>query len=179
MKFQRPTLAFAFALLSIGSLLACAHPEKAATSAASDATAAADAAREETESAVKDASQVSLGNGESNWIVTEGMTHAGKTFTFKEVHIDGNGWLVLHPFENGKPNGKIFSAASYLKSGNNRNVDVSLDILPESGDMFIVMLHRDVNEDQVFDFIFVDEQNVLDKAVFEGMTMIAHAIKTP
>ena len=45
--------------------------------------------------------------------------------------------------------------------------------------MFIVMLHRDVNENQEFDFVFVDSVNVLDKAVFEGCTMIAHAIPAP
>ena len=45
--------------------------------------------------------------------------------------------------------------------------------------MFIVMLHRDVNENQVFDFVFVDERNVLDKAVFEGNTMIGHAYPAP
>ena len=48
-----------------------------------------------------------------------------------------------------------------------------------TGEMFIVMLHRDVNENQAFDFVFVDAVNVLDKAVFEGRTMIAHAIPAP
>ncbi len=45
--------------------------------------------------------------------------------------------------------------------------------------MFIVMLHRDVNENQVFDFVFVDERNVLDKAVFESTKMIAHPFAAP
>jgi hypothetical protein len=45
--------------------------------------------------------------------------------------------------------------------------------------MFIVMLHRDTNENEVFDFVFVDEQNVMDHAVFEGGTMIGHAIAAP
>ena len=51
--------------------------------------------------------------------------------------------------------------------------------MPEPGEMFIVMLHRDVNENQVFDFVFVDERNVLDKAVFEGSKMIAHHFAAP
>ena len=34
--------------------------------------------------------------------------------------------------------------------------------------------NRDVNENKEFDFVFVDERNVLDKAVFEGTKMIAH-----
>ena len=45
--------------------------------------------------------------------------------------------------------------------------------------MFIVMLHRDVNENKVFDFVFVDERNVLDKAAFEGTKMIGHHFAAP
>lgn len=45
--------------------------------------------------------------------------------------------------------------------------------------MYVAMLHSDVNNDETFDFVFVDELNVADKAVFEGKTMIAHVIKAP
>ena len=41
------------------------------------------------------------------------------------------------------------------------------------------MLHRDVNEIHIFDFVLVDEINVLDKAVFEGTKMIAHTFAAP
>jgi hypothetical protein len=41
------------------------------------------------------------------------------------------------------------------------------------------MLHRDVNENKTFDFVFVDERNVLDKAVFEGTKMIGHPFAAP
>ena len=40
-------------------------------------------------------------------------------------------------------------------------------------------LHRDVNENEEFDFVFVDEHHVLDKAVFEGDKMIGHAVPAP
>ena len=122
---------------------------------------------------------ITLDNGEDNWIIVEGASRDGATFSFPEVHIDGNGWLVLHPFENGEPNGDIYVGATYLHDGDNRNVEVTVDSEPEKGDMFIVMLHRDVNENQEFDFVFVDAVNVLDKAVFEGLTMIAHATPAP
>ena len=62
----------------------------------------------------KEKPEMKLGNGESNWIITEGLTRDGDTLTFKEVVIDGSGWLVIHPFENGKPNGDKYVAASYL-----------------------------------------------------------------
>lgn len=52
-------------------------------------------------------------------------------------------------------------------------------MLWEQGKKFIVMLHRDVNENKFLDFIFVDATNVLDKAVFEGSRMIVHAIAAP
>lgn len=125
--------------------------------------------------------QMTIGNGQDNWIVTAGATRDGATMTFKEVQIDGNGWLVLHPFKDGKPVGEIYVGATYLSSGQNLDVEITVDTPapPNAGDMFIVMLHKDVNENQEFDFVFVDERNVLDKAVFEGSTMIGHAIPAP
>jgi hypothetical protein len=123
--------------------------------------------------------QISFSDGEVNRIVIEGATREGAILTFKEVLIDGNGWLVLHPFENGKPVGARYVGATYLENGENLEVAVELETEPTSGDFFLVMLHRDVNENQEFDFVFVDERNVLDKAVFEGMTMIAHPFAAP
>ncbi|MEO1934691.1 MAG: hypothetical protein ABGX04_07920 [Myxococcales bacterium] len=122
---------------------------------------------------------IKLDDGEKNWIIVDDATRDGANFTFSEVHIDGNGWLVMHPFEDGKPNGDIYVGATYVEDGDNRTVDIMLDHEPAPGDMYIVMLHRDVNENQVFDFVFVDAVNVMDKAVFEGRTMIAHAIAAP
>ncbi len=124
-------------------------------------------------------SQMSIGNGEKNWILTEGVARNDSVLTFKEVQIDGNGWLVMHPFENGAPNGDKYVAYTYLESG--KNLDVSIEVLKgvNSAEMFIVMLHRDGNENKVFDFIFVDDQNVMDRAVFENTTMIGHVIAAP
>ncbi len=122
---------------------------------------------------------IGTGDGEKNWIKIDDATRDGATLTFSEVQIDGNGWLVLHPYENGKPNGDIYVGSTYLTSGENRNVEITVDTEPAPGDMFIVMLHRDVNENQEFDFVFVDDKNVLDKAVFEGRTMIGHPFAAP
>jgi hypothetical protein len=130
-------------------------------------------------SAPAEAPKVATGNGEANWIVTEGATRNGATFSFREVRIDGNGWLVMHPFKDGKPVGDVYVGATYLEDGENRGVAITVDSVPEPGEMFIVMLHRDVNENKVFDFVFVDERNVLDKAVFEGTKMIAHPFAAP
>jgi hypothetical protein len=126
-----------------------------------------------------EAPKFSMGNGEANWIVTEGATRDGSRFTFPEVRIDGNGWLVMHPFEDGKPNGNVYVGATFVPDGENRDVGITIDSLPDAGDMFIVMLHRDVNENGNFDFVFVDERNVVDKAVFEGPKMIGHAFAAP
>jgi hypothetical protein len=123
--------------------------------------------------------QPSIGNGIKNWITVEGVTRDQGTLTFSEVQIDGNGWLVIHPFEEGAPNGDKYVAATFLKDGQNLNVDIQVYKGLISGEMFIVMLHRDTNENEVFDFVFVDEQNVMDRAVFEGSTMIGHAIAAP
>ncbi len=126
-----------------------------------------------------EAPKFSMGNGEANWIVTDGATRDGATLSFREVRIDGNGWLVIHPFEKGKPNGKIYVGATYIEDGENHDVSIKVDTALEAGEMLLVMLHRDVNENREFDFVFVDERNVLDKAVFEGTKMIAHAMPAP
>ena len=125
------------------------------------------------------ATQITIGNGEKNWITVEGVTRDQSTLTFSEVQIDGNGWLVIHPFEDGAPNGDKYVALTYLEDGKNLNVSINVQKGLVSGEMLIVMLHRDVNENKVLDFVFIDEQNVLDRAVFEGSTMIGHAIAAP
>lgn len=122
---------------------------------------------------------ITMGNGEANWIITEGAQRNGSSFTFKEVRIDGNGWLVMHPFENGKPNGNIYVGHTYVENGTNNDVEIEVTETVSSNDLFIVMLHRDVDEDQSFDFVFVDDTHVEDRAVFEGNQMIGHVYKAP
>ncbi len=147
------------------------------------------------------ATEVTFGNGEANWITVADIQRTansrtfteqritndraftrrgdGTTLTFSEVHIDGDGWLVMHPFIDGRPNGDYVAGYTFVESGTNRDVAITLNPAPESGDMYLVMLHSDSNSDGVFDFVFVDEVNVADRAVFEGNQMIAHAIAVP
>ena len=126
-----------------------------------------------------DSPQMTMGNGDHNWIDVAGVTRNDSVLNFPEVQINGNGWLVIHPFENGKPNGDKYVASTYLKDGKNTDVDIEVFKGLEKGEMFIVMLHRDVNENKVLDFVFVDDRNVMDTAVFEGTKMIGHAIPAP
>ena len=95
------------------------------------------------------------------------------------MRIDGDGWLVMHPFKDGSPVGEVYVGATFLEDGVNYGVEITVDEEPTAGTMFLVMLHLDVNANQEFDFVFVDERNVLDRAVFEGTTMIAHPIAAP
>lgn len=125
------------------------------------------------------AAQFKMGNGENNWITVEDVTRDQSTLTFSEVQIDGNGWLVIHPFENGAANGDKYVALTYLKDGKNLDVRINVQKGLVQGEMLLVMLHRDVNENKVLDFVFIDDRNVLDRAVFEGNTMIGHAIAAP
>ncbi|MBL4681730.1 MAG: hypothetical protein JKY88_13540 [Pseudomonadales bacterium] len=125
------------------------------------------------------APKISIGNGENNWIITEGVKRNGSTLTFSEVNIDGDGWLVMHPFENGAPNGDKYVAATFVENGVHNNVEIKVHKGISKGEMFIVMLHKDSNQNKIFDFVFIDEINVMDRAVFEGNTMIGHAIAAP
>ena len=126
-----------------------------------------------------EAPQITLGNGEKNWIIVDDATRTGSTLTFSEVQINGNGWLVMHPFEDGKPNGDKYVAATYLNDGQNKDVAIKVHKGIETGEMFIIMMHRDINENKTLDFVFVNETEVMDKAVFEGSKMIAHVIPSP
>ena len=123
--------------------------------------------------------QITMGNGEQNWILTENVNRTGNTLVFPEVNIHSSGWLVMHPFEDGKPNGDKYVAASYLSEGTNSNVAIEVYKGIATGERFIVMLHNDSNENEIFDFVFVDDVNVMDKAVFEGSKMIGHVFVAP
>ncbi|MEM1229788.1 MAG: hypothetical protein AAGI15_04565 [Pseudomonadota bacterium] len=165
------------AVINALALSACAStpaPVSAGTADPQPAVAAAPAAEPATP-------RVETGNGERNRIETSGVTRNGRIFTIPEVTLEHNGWLVLHPFRDGRPVGEIYAGATYLPGGTHQNVAVTAQTvpMPEPGTMFIVMLHSDVNNDETFDFVFVDERNVADKAVFEGGKMIGHAIAAP
>lgn len=123
--------------------------------------------------------QVSIGNGENNWIDIESMARSGNTLTFSQIQIDSDGWLVIHPFQNGAPNGDRVVGRTFLKAGLNEAVSIEVPKGLESGEMMIVMLHKDSNRNGEFDFIFIDERNVMDLAAFEGSTMIGHAVPAP
>ena len=84
------------------------------------ACASADGHEKAAKPAAAEAPKVQLGNGEANRIVTEGVTRKGRTLTFPEVEIESAGWLVLHPFREGKPQGKIYVGATYLEAGVSR-----------------------------------------------------------
>ncbi len=144
---------------------------------------------------------VQLGNGERNWISIEGLERAenavpysevrisngepqirrgdGLTLTFKEVHVEHDSWLVMHPFIAGQPSGTHVAGYSFVEQGTSSDVEITLNPAPTTGDAFIVMLHRDADNDRVFDFVFVADNVVEDVAVFEGSTMIAHMVTIP
>jgi len=123
--------------------------------------------------------QISMGNGQNNWIIVDDVTREGGKLTFSEVQIEGNGFLIIHPFENGAPNGDRVVASTALKAGKNENVEINVHRGLDAGEMFIVMLHSDSNDNGVLDFIFIDDRNVMDLAVFEEDTLIGHAIPAP
>ncbi|MEO0440499.1 MAG: hypothetical protein AAF067_06435 [Pseudomonadota bacterium] len=146
--------------------------------------------------------QITMGNGAANAIQVEGLTRQDEETFVSEVRVDGAnvstlranstavtfpdvtiekpGWLVLHPVIDGRPDGDIVSGFSYLNAGRNTDVDIRIHHPAGAGDKFLVMLHSDVDQDRVFDFVFVEDGiNVEDTAVFEGTRMIAHLITLP
>ncbi|MEO0879087.1 MAG: hypothetical protein AAFY22_05175 [Pseudomonadota bacterium] len=148
------------------------------------------------------AQKITLGNGDKNAITLDGLERVEGESVFSEVRIDGGevatrratstairfrevlieepGWLVLHPVIDGRPDGDMVSGFTYLDEGENQNVTIRIDHPADPGDKFLVMLHRDVDRDRVFDFVFVEDGvNVEDVAVFEGPRMVAHVFAVP
>ncbi|MEL6255262.1 MAG: hypothetical protein AAFR87_24855 [Bacteroidota bacterium] len=115
--------------------------------------------------------QITMGNGENSYIISDGFEQDGATFTFKEIKIEGNGWLVMHPFKDGKPHGTVYVGATYVRHGKNKNVSITVDDMPVPQENYILMLHWDINQNKVFDF--GDGINVPDAPLFEGTKMIA------
>ncbi|MEL7311185.1 MAG: hypothetical protein AAFN07_06740 [Pseudomonadota bacterium] len=128
---------------------------------------------------VQEKPAVSLGDGERNWIKVEDVTRDGAVLTVSEVLIEQAGFLVIHRFKDGKPYGKDYVASTFLNAGTNLDVPITLPEEPNPGTPLLIMLHSDVNQNGELDFVFVDEVNVLDKAVFEGSTMVAKIFTTP
>ena len=146
--------------------------------------------------------QITIGNGEKNSIEINGMKRAEVETTYSHVRSDGEnkstfrsdatalifpevvienpGWIVLHPVMGGRPDGNVVAGYAYVGAGKNKDVTVKMSNRARAGDQFIVMLHSDVNKNEVLDFVFVEDGlNVEDRAVFEGSTMIAHMITVP
>lgn len=151
--------------------------------------------------AISNQAQITLGNGENNAIKIDGITRQDGHPVFSDIHVTGeavvtrranatmlvfpeviieeNGWLVLHPVAGGKPDGEVVAGYAYVPKGVTKNVSIMVDHRVLAGDAYLVMLHSDVDQDKVFDFVFVDGTNVEDKAVFEGARMIAHIFEAP
>ena len=146
--------------------------------------------------------QMTIGNGEANAIILDNLTRIDGETTYSVVRVDGedvsslrgsstqlqfsevtianNGWIVLHPVIDGRPDGDMVSGFTYVGAGTSQDVAIQVDHPVDAGDKFLVMLHQDVDEDRVFDFVFVEDGiNVEDSAVFEGTRMIAHVFAAP
>lgn len=146
--------------------------------------------------------QITMGDGERNSIQIEGLTREDGVRQFAEVRLDGSmastfradsvtltfpkvvnehaSFLVLHPVMDGRPNGDMVSGFAYLPAGTHENVKLHMDHPADSGRKFLVMLHRDVDNDRTLDFVFVEDGiNVEDIGVFEDTHMIAKIFKIP
>lgn len=117
------------------------------------------------------------GNGTANYILIEDVRRTRSTFVFSKVAIDQPGWLVLHPFRDGAPVPTEYVGATLLSKGVSTDVEITASGTVQADQMFVVMLHYDVNQDGVFDFN--DGITVPDVPVFESGTLIALRFAAP
>ena len=165
-----------FALLNLSVLAACSaqtQPETSATTTPETEVKAAAKA----EAPKMDHSKIVTGNGKNNYILLDGASRNEATFTFPQVTIDKDGFLVMHPFRDGKPVQTEYVGAVPVPAGTHKDVSLTIDTPTKTGDNFIVMLHYDMNEDKIFDFN--DGITVPDAPVFEGHRLIALRYTAP
>jgi len=165
------------ASLMIMCLVAACTPTQDNTAQSPNSYATPKADTEQTPSPKMDHTKIVRGNGENNFIILDGTTRDGNRFTVPEIGISQPGFLVVHPFRNGKPVPTEYVGAVPVKTGMNKDVSITLDTNVQRGDMFIVMLHYDMNTDGIFDF--GDGVNVPDVPVFEGHTLVALRYAAP
>ena len=156
------------ALISCAILAACSG--QSVTEAPAEKTAKAEPEK-------MDHSKIITGNGENNFIILEGASREGSTFSFPKVTIDKDGFLVMHPFRDGKPVQTEYVGAVPIAAGSHQDVTITIDRDTRTGENFIVMLHYDMNTDKIFDFN--DGITVPDAPVFEGHTLIALRYTAP
>ncbi len=100
--------------------------------------------------------------------------------TLPSVTTAQPGWVVLHPVKAGVPDGDIVAGYARVEAGRTAPVVIETTYRADAGDSFLVMLHKDANDDGVFDFVFrEDGVNVEDIAVFEGNVMVSHILTLP
>ena len=130
------------------------------------------------------AARIMRGNGEK----PTGSRPTGITRDGSHVHRSGSRRSTVPdgscstPSRTASRSARSTSARNTSLPGRIKNVEIDGDHgarAEGSGTMFILMLHSDVDDDGTFDFVFVDPPHVADKAVIEGTTMVAHAIKAP
>ena len=134
---------------------------------------AASAHQHGTETAPQETADIKLGNGENNKIELAGLSRRGPTLIVPSVLTEADSFLVLHPFKDGTPVQTDYVGSTFVLEGRTDNVAIRLDDIPETETPFIIMLHRDVNGDQ--NFQFGDGVIVPDAPVFEGNILIARA----
>ena len=145
---------------------------------------------------------ITMGNGVDNRIEVAGVTRedTGVTITmsrdgasdrssfrmnssrvtFPSVTTAQPSWVVLHPVKAGVPDGDIVAGYTRVETGRTAPVVIETTYRADAGDSFLVMLHKDANDDGVFDFVFrEDGVNVEDIAVFEGNVMVSHILTLP
>ncbi len=156
------------AIAALLFLAACSEPSgEAHTHATQTEDAETDSPRTE----------VTLGNGDENAIEQAGMNRVGPTLIVPSVMAEMDSFLVLHAFQDGHAVQTDYVASAFVPAGKSEDVMIRLEQTPETGEPFIIMLHRDVNADGMFQF--GDGVTVPDAPVFEGSTLIASPMAAP
>ncbi len=120
---------------------------------------------------------ITPGNGQTNQITLDGLSRVGSTLYVPSVQAETPSFLVVHPFVDGVPLREDYTAATYIPAGISEAVPLLLDDTPDIGSRMIIMLHKDANDDGLFQF--GDGITVPDVPLIEGTTMIALPAETP
>ena len=107
-------------------------------------------------------------------IDVSGAMAGGRTITVPSVMATADGYLVVHPMQDGKVGAPIGHAM--VKAGENKNVKVTLDSPMTAGQTYTLMLHQDTGAMGKYEFGMVEKT---DMPVMMGDKPVMATFKAP
>ncbi len=85
-------------------------------------------------------------------ITTKGLTASANAVTIPDVKASQDGYVVIHAVVDGKVQAPQSIGHAMVKTGDNKDVVVTLDEPLQGGMSYVAMLHKETNGDGAYNF---------------------------